>query len=453
MSSRSPRWVEVDDTDTSIQYSGPWVQADASIYDGQGNFGATYKQSLHGTTGVASLSYAFNGTGAAIYGTNYINNSTGVVDPVWQCFMDGISSGTYGPFPYPENNWVFCQWDSIPDGPHIMSVNATSKGQTFLFDVLRYSPTDGASINGGAIVFDHIDPDIYFDSQWGALEGTATMTTTMGATMTLDFFGTNLTWYATIPVELPHGPTTATYTVDNHSAVTFTLPGLPNANNGTATQYNQKVFQTTPLALGNHTLKVIHQGNSSLTPLVLKYLIIQNQTNSAPEIISSGYTSKGPPVGAIVGGAIGAVSALILSTVIYLVVRHRRKRRANANAVINDNDIVDPFFTAPPSQLDTSIYGTSVLPVSQHKRTPLASFSNNTGITTSTSSSGFGNYSSSGTRRQVASPAIVASGSDGEPHPPLATARRIVHHQDSGFRLPNTEVEEVVEVPPNYTPA
>lgn len=129
------------------------------------------------------------GTGAAIYGTNYINNSTGVVDPVWQCFMDGISSGTYGPFPYSENNWVFCQWDSIPDGPHIMSVNATSKGQTFLFDVLRYSPTDGASINGGAIVFDHIDPDIYFDSQWGALEGTATMTTTMGATMTLDFFG------------------------------------------------------------------------------------------------------------------------------------------------------------------------------------------------------------------------------------------------------------------------
>ena len=111
----------------------------------------------------------------------------------------------------------------------------------------------------------------------------------------------------------------ATYAVDNHSAVTFTLPGLPNANNGTATQYNQKVFQTTPLPLGNHTLKVVHQGNSSLTPLVLNYIIIQNQTNStpetisSPEAISSGHTSKGPPVGAIIGGAIGAVSILVFS--------------------------------------------------------------------------------------------------------------------------------------------
>lgn len=446
----------VDDTDTSIQYSGPWVQPDASIYDVQGNFGPTYKQSLHGTTGVASLSYAFNGTRAAIYGTTYINNSTGVVDPVWQCFMDGISSGTQVPFPFYENNWVFCQWDSLPDGPHVMSINATSKGQTFWFDELRYSPTAGASINGGAILFDHRDPDINFDSQWGALGGTANMTSVTGATMTLDFFGTNLTWFAMIPVELPHGPTTATYAVDNNSAVTFTLPGLPNANNGTATQYNQKVFQTTPLPLGNHTLKVVHQGNSSLTPLVLNYLVIQNQTNSAPETISSVHTSKGPPVGAIVGGAIGAVSALVLSIVLFLVIRHRRKRRANANTVVNDNDIVDPFFAAPPSQLDTGSYGTSttqVLPASQHRRTPLGSFITNTGITTSTSSSGFGSYPTSGSRKGVASPATVASGSDGEPNPPLTTTRRLVHHQDSGIRLPNTEVEEVVDVPPNYTPA
>jgi len=103
--------------------------------------------------------------------------------------MDGISSGTQVPFAYYENNWVFCQWDSIPDGPHVMSVNATSKGQTFWFDELRYSPTNGASINGGAILFDHLDPDIHLDSEWGALGGTANMTKTMGATMTLDFFG------------------------------------------------------------------------------------------------------------------------------------------------------------------------------------------------------------------------------------------------------------------------
>ena len=110
--------------------------------------------------------------------------------------MDGISSGTYPTFPYFANNWVFCQWDSIPDGPHVLSVNATSKGQTFWFDVLRYSPTAGASVDGGAIVFDYLDPDIHFDSQWETLEERAAMTTTTGSTMTLDFFGMSTCFFS-----------------------------------------------------------------------------------------------------------------------------------------------------------------------------------------------------------------------------------------------------------------
>ena len=132
----------------------------------------------------ATLPYGASlGTGAAIFGTNDINNSTGVPDPVWQCFMDGISSGTLVPANF-GNNQLFCLWDPIPDGPHVMSINATSKGQMFLIDVLRYSTAAGVSVDGGAIVFDSLDPDIHFNSQW-----VGSMTTTTGATMTLDFFG------------------------------------------------------------------------------------------------------------------------------------------------------------------------------------------------------------------------------------------------------------------------
>jgi len=54
------RWVMVDDTDTDIAYTGPWFQYKGS-QDTRGNFGPTYKSTLHGTNDTASLSFAFNG--------------------------------------------------------------------------------------------------------------------------------------------------------------------------------------------------------------------------------------------------------------------------------------------------------------------------------------------------------------------------------------------------------
>lgn len=58
--------------------------------------------------------------------------------------------------------------------------------------------------------------------------------------------GRVLSWYGLKPTELPHGPTTASYVVDNQSAVTFTLPGLPKSD--IPTQYNQKFFETLTLS-------------------------------------------------------------------------------------------------------------------------------------------------------------------------------------------------------------
>jgi len=54
------RWVVVDDTDADIAYTGPWFQ-DQGSQDTAGNFGPTYKSTLHGANDNASLSFAFNG--------------------------------------------------------------------------------------------------------------------------------------------------------------------------------------------------------------------------------------------------------------------------------------------------------------------------------------------------------------------------------------------------------
>ena len=55
-----PRQVVVDDTDPDITYNGPWF-LDQGNRDATGNFGPSYKSTLHGTNEDASLSFAFNG--------------------------------------------------------------------------------------------------------------------------------------------------------------------------------------------------------------------------------------------------------------------------------------------------------------------------------------------------------------------------------------------------------
>jgi len=66
MSTLEPRLVVVDDTDPTIEYTGPWFQ-DTGSQDNVGNFGPAYLSSLHGTNQSASLSFAFNGKLHIIY--------------------------------------------------------------------------------------------------------------------------------------------------------------------------------------------------------------------------------------------------------------------------------------------------------------------------------------------------------------------------------------------------
>jgi hypothetical protein len=58
-----PRLVVIDDTDPSIQYSGPtgtWFEADNTQMD-TGIFGKPFLNTLHGVNVTASLSFNFSG--------------------------------------------------------------------------------------------------------------------------------------------------------------------------------------------------------------------------------------------------------------------------------------------------------------------------------------------------------------------------------------------------------
>jgi hypothetical protein len=359
MSTDHPRWVVVDDTDSNIQYSGPWFSDSSGSQDNVGNFGPAYKSTLHGTKANASFSYAFSGSEVTIFGSNNLLNDSGVLDPTWECFIDKISIPSTSPFQFPENNWAFCAQDQLVDGPHVITVNATVlKAQTFWFDSLQYVPSASVNLDQAAILVDNLDPQLQYGTGWGALGGTANDTGTTNSIFTFDFTGVSLSWYGFIPNEFPLTATTGSYSTDGQSPVNFLLKGLPP---NTATTYNQKFFETATLPAGHHQIVVSYQGNSQTTPLTLDYLIVQNGTISSNSSSTasgtsptsgaanaSGTTHKSNNTGAIAGGVVGGLVLIVIAALAYIYFQ-RREKTLNEKVEYGESSppLVEPFHYAP----------------------------------------------------------------------------------------------------------
>jgi hypothetical protein len=147
----------------------------------------------------------------------------------------------------------------------------------------------------------------------------------------------------------PSGPSTATYSIDGASPVTFTINGL---NLGATTRFQQVFFETDTLPMGKHNISVRYLGSSS--PLVLEYLRIQNG-----DVVFSG-SDIPPPVigdqgqsnttttddddkpsshtGVIVGGAVGGVALLVLLVIIFFLLRKLKQRRRAKQLTNIDDD-------------------------------------------------------------------------------------------------------------------
>ena len=169
--------------------------------------------------------------------------------------------------------------------------------------------------------------------------------------------GRVLSWYGLKPTELPRGPTTASYVVDNQSAVTFTLPGLPKSD--IPAPYNQKFFETLTLPFTLHNITVTHGGDPSLTPLLLGSLVVMNGTTfkTLPAQISSPFNQNHATHARNLGIIIGLVFAavVIFSIVSAGVIIDFRRRKLGKN---NDTELSLPStstsnFSSPDNTRDT----------------------------------------------------------------------------------------------------
>jgi hypothetical protein len=129
------------------------------------------------------------GTTIDVVGTTNPGNSTGGVDPTWECFIDNISIGATNPFNFVENNWILCSAENLPDTSHVVTVNVKSHGHTFWFDYFRYTPSANVSAEGELVLVQNFDPDIHFDSSWQPLSPNANMTVTKGGSVAFNFTG------------------------------------------------------------------------------------------------------------------------------------------------------------------------------------------------------------------------------------------------------------------------
>ncbi|KAJ2932104.1 hypothetical protein H1R20_g4975, partial [Candolleomyces eurysporus] len=338
----TPRRVVIDDTNSRVQYVGPWSLDARGTRDRLGNFGDPFQESLHGIVGsTGSFSFSYEGSSVKAYGTLNTRFDPNVVDPSWECYVDGQRIARSDSIPSPQNNWILCDYETNESGVHNLLVNVTSVRNRFSLDYIEYTPSPTDSAAQTFIRVDDTDPTLRFDSSWTSVdeEGGAHLTTQTGGTVTATFNGTGLQWYGYIPNNMRRGSSVGSYSIDGQPALTFILNGLPNERRNGPSQYNQLFFETRELSSGTHSIAVTYEG--SRTPLTLQYLVIRNETsitsvhtsiNPEPTTnsnVSSESASSSPPVASIVGAVLGTLIALVILILAFILGRrwYRRRKR------------------------------------------------------------------------------------------------------------------------------
>ncbi|KAJ3527680.1 hypothetical protein NMY22_g9690 [Coprinellus aureogranulatus] len=361
------RWLVYDDSDPLIDYQGSWfIVQDTFAGSEYGSYGPTYGGSQHGTNGTASLSFPFTGKHAIfafpaanserhegssirVYGSSNVLNVSNSLDPQWECFVDGTSIGIERPWTSWQNNYPLCSTYNQTFGRHTLTLNVSAANErTFYVDSIRFLPLANltSELDHATVVIDQLDSSITYTppDDWQPMQETPEVILTLqpGASMSVNFTGSKVTWMGWTPNGYPTGQSTAQYQLDDAEPITVSLRGLPA---GATSQFNQPFFETPTVDKGNHRLTVTHMGNSA--PLVLDFLLVEDgdiifgSTDTASSTSSSRPTvtnanlpgsssgaanaaSKKSPVGAIVGGVVGGVALITLLLLGLFFLRRRR---------------------------------------------------------------------------------------------------------------------------------
>ena len=220
----SSPFIIIDDTNSSIQYSGPWFEIKNTQVN-TGSYGRPFLDSLHGVNVTAYFSFHFSGiscfyctdllstpltvssflgSAVLVYGTSITTNASGTQDPTWECFIDNTSIG-YSPAPSTsENNWILCGGgpSQFQDGSHLLTVKTNvSNQQNFWFDHIQYAPSASVSLNQSFLRIDSSDSIIQYSSGWQSSDESisytqfsqnTSYTQITGSTLTYQFFGSSL---------------------------------------------------------------------------------------------------------------------------------------------------------------------------------------------------------------------------------------------------------------------
>ncbi|KAJ6581837.1 hypothetical protein B0H19DRAFT_1116675 [Mycena capillaripes] len=383
--------VQVNDTDSAVQYGFGWFSADPSLLT-LGNFGPIYNGTSHASSSNSTLAFSFNGMSIHVQGTVDVSiDANNVTDPTWTCLINDIQIPSSS-FQFYETNWSLCGQDKIVTGLHTLTIQVTSRGQPFYLDSLIYTPTLDAVFDSALLIYPNDDPALNYSEGWK--EDGEMVTQTENAQVNYTFHDTS---------------------------VSFPLLGL--SSNKSTIQFNQVIFTTPTLPSGPHTLGVKYGGNANHTPLFLKQLWVTNTTAlatqtmagpSAPAESPNGTSGRRSKAGLIVGGIVAGVLMLILLASIFLW--HRRRERHSKEEISSD------------------LYPMAIANAPR----PLASLPS---ISSSQANS----------KERLAHKGTPATPSRPPLERPAVSVRVFIQSEDSGVRLPLATPVEIVELPPGYS--
>ena len=139
------------------------------------------------------------GTAVSVIGTGNVTFTDGMLNQFSECFIDNVRIGSNPPtfFPGSENNWVYCEADSLPDSQHNVTLRAIVLNQnTFWFDRIVYSPSSSVNLDLSLIMVNSSDPSITYGPGWQDLgqdmRDIGKITLQQGANATVDFSGNYL---------------------------------------------------------------------------------------------------------------------------------------------------------------------------------------------------------------------------------------------------------------------
>ena len=261
--------------------------------------------------------------------------------------------------------------------------------------------------------------------------------------------GVSLSWFGIIPFNFSLTPTSAIYSVDGQTPISFFVPALSSAN--ALPLYNQVFFKTETLSPGQHKLIVTYQGNSGTAPLELDYFVVQNasatsalSSTSVPSATSATSSSvlsssssnstsnlgsmKSPPAG-IIAGVVGGVIVLVLFLLLYIGRRNDWRTRSLKSPQYYTSEV--------PSLIPLSFsskFSPRREPVNVPRATPLPGPVGGAEIDPT-------NPAIRNTETiPLTQPSTSAQGGNLE----------LSHHADSGVRMPHAEGNRD-ELPPVYT--